>query len=113
MQQKAAQDIKDLEQKLSDMQQEENQESQSEDINSLRQILENLIKASFDQENLMDELADTKTTDPKYISVMQDQKNLQSDLQMIEDSLFALSKRQMQIESFVNKEISEINDDVE
>ncbi len=112
-QKKAAQDMQDLEQKLSDMQQEESQESQSEDINSLRQILENLIKASFDQENLMDELADTKTSDPKYISVMQDQKNLQNDLQMIEDSLFALSKRQMQIESFVNKEISKINDDVD
>jgi flagellar biosynthesis GTPase FlhF len=112
-QQKAAQDMQELEKKLSDMQQEENQESQSEDINSLRQILENLIKASFDQENLMDELADTKTTDPKYINVMQDQKNLQKDLQMIEDSLFALSKRQMQIESFVNKEISSINNDVD
>jgi hypothetical protein len=44
---------------------------------------------------------------------MQDQKKLKDDLQMIEDSLFALSKRQVQISSFVNKEIGEINDNAD
>jgi len=112
--QKSASDqMKDLSQKLSEMQQEMEQEQAAEDINSLRDILENLIKASFDQEYLINELADIKTTDPKYVTTIQDQKKLKDDLQMIEDSLFALSKRQVQIESFVNKEISEINDNVD
>ncbi|MFA4853654.1 MAG: hypothetical protein WC599_14150, partial [Bacteroidales bacterium] len=112
-QKNASDQMKDLSQKLSEMQQEMQQESAAEDINTLRDILENLIKASFDQEDLISDLADIKTTDPKYVTAIQNQKKLKDDLQMIEDSLFALSKRQVQIESFVNKEISEINDNVD
>lgn len=112
-QKSAAEQMKDLSDKLSEMQQSSEDESTSEDIESLRSILENLIKASFDQEDLMTDLADVKTTDPKYITVMEDQKKLKDDLEMIEDSLFALSKRQVQIESYVNQQISEINDNVE
>ncbi len=112
-QKNAADQMKELSDKLSEMQKEMEEEKQGEDINSLRDILENLVKASFDQEDLITELGDVKTTDPKYTTVMQDQKNLKDDLGMIEDSLFALSKRQAQIESYVNKEISEINDNVE
>ncbi|NTW32996.1 MAG: hypothetical protein HGB12_10270, partial [Bacteroidetes bacterium] len=111
-QKNASEQMEELAQKLEDMQNEMEQENAAEDINSLRDILENLIKASLDQEKLMSDLADMKTTDPKYVSVMQNQKKLKDDLQMIEDSLFALSKRQSQIETFVNQEISEINDNV-
>jgi len=105
--------MKSLSDKMSEMQQEMDQQSEGEDINSLRDILENLVKASFDQEDIMNELGDVKTSDPKYTTVMQDQKKLKDDLQMIEDSLFVLSKRQTQISSFVNKEISEINDNAD
>jgi hypothetical protein len=111
-QKNASQQMQELSEKMSEMQQEMEQESMGEDVNSLRDILENLVKASFDQEDLINELSDTKTSDPKYVTIMEDQKKLKDDLQMIEDSLFALSKRQVQIESFVNKEISEINDNV-
>ena len=111
-QKNASEQMNDLAQKLEDMQNEMEQENAVEDINTLRDILENLVKASFDQEKLMSDISDMKTTDPKYISVMQKQKKLKDDLQMIEDSLFALSKRQAQIESFVNQEISEINNNI-
>ena len=57
-----------------------NRKASAEDIHSLREILENLVRSSFDQEELMTELTDMKTTDPKYVTVMQDQKNLQDDL---------------------------------
>jgi len=43
---------------------------------------------------------------------MDKQKELKDDLKMIEDSLFALSKRQPIIEPLVNKEISAINNNV-
>lgn len=109
-QKNAADQMQELSDKLAEMQQENEQENQSEDINALREILENLVKASFDQEDLMTKLTDIKISDPKYVTVMDDQKKLKDDLQMIEDSLFKLSKRQSQISSFVNKEIGEIND---
>ena len=111
-QKNASEQMNDLAQKLEDMQSSMEEENNAEDINTLRDILENLVKASFDQEKLMSDLGDMKTTDPKYVSLIQKQNKLKDDLQMIEDSLFALSKRQAQIESFVNQEISDINDNI-
>jgi hypothetical protein len=112
-QKSAADQMKDLSDKLEKMKEDNESESQGEDIESLRAILENLVRASFDQEDLMTDITDMKITDPKYLTVIQDQKNLQDDLEMIEDSLFALSKRQVQIKTFVNQEITAINDNIE
>ena len=109
-QKNAAEQMQQLSEKLDQMQQENEQENQGEDIHSLREILENLVKASFTQEDLMTKLSNVKTSDPQYVKAIEDQKKLNDDLKMIEDSLFALSKRQSQISSFVNKEISQIND---
>src|SRR5690606_2101247 len=57
----------------------------------------------------MKELAQTDRNDPTYISSTQQQRKLKDDSKMIEDSLFALSKRVMQIQPTVNKEINLIN----
>jgi len=88
------------------------QEEAAEDEQTLRQLLENLIKVSFSQENLIDRLKVTNINDPKFLSIMDKQKELKDDLKMIEDSLFALSKRQPIIEPAINKEISAINENV-
>jgi len=112
-QKNAGDQMKALSDKLEKEKEDMDEESEGEDIESLRAILENLVRASFNQEDLMTDLADMKTTDPKYVTVIQDQKNLQDDLEMIEDSLFALSKRQVQIKTYVNQEITSINDNVE
>jgi len=111
--QKSASDkMKELSDKLTVEQEESEDQSEGEDIESLRAILENLVRASFGQEDLMTQLTDMSTTDPKFVTVMEGQKDLEDDLSMIEDSLFALSKRQVQIKTYVNQEITEINDNV-
>jgi len=112
-QKNASDQMKSLSDKLETEKEDMEEESQGEDIESLRSILENLVRASFGQEDLMTELTDMSTTNPKFVTVMEDQKSLQDDLEMIEDSLFALSKRQVQIKNYVNQEITEINDNVE
>jgi hypothetical protein len=84
-----------------------------EDIRTLREILENLVRASFEQEDLMQRFSNIKKNDPRYVKMGQEQKNLKNSLQIIEDSLFALSKRQTAIESFVNREINQINQNAE
>jgi cell division protein FtsB len=89
------------------------QEAQSEDINKLRDILENLIQLSFGQEALMGELSTAKTNDPQFFKINRKQNKLQEDSKMIEDSLLALSKRVPQIQSVVNREISAINMNME
>lgn len=98
---------------LFEMQQEMEEEELGEDIESLRAILENLVRISFDQENLINRLNGINRNDPKFTGIVDQQKAIGDNLKMVEDSLTALSKRQPMIESFVNREISSINDNLE
>jgi hypothetical protein len=112
-QKSAAEKMKKLSDKMDQMMQAMQGQDMEEDINALRQVLENLIQVSFDQEALMLKTGKTKTFDPQYLKMIQDQKNLKTDLQMIEDSLFALSKRQAALKPIINREITAINQHVE
>ena len=109
----ASEKMQQLSDFLISMQQLMNQQSLMEDIHALREILENLVQLSFDQEDLMKDLVRTNVSDPRYIQLIQDQSKINDDLQMVEDSLYALSKRQISIQSFVNREIEVINRNVE
>ena len=112
-QKSASQKMNKLSQKLQEMMEEMQKEQMGEDIESLREILENLVQVSFNQENLIRSLNEITTNNPKYEKVIENQKNLKDDMKMIADSLYALSKRQTMIQSFVNKEISSINRNIE
>ncbi|MFI5150960.1 MAG: DUF4175 family protein [Bacteroidia bacterium] len=109
----AAQKMQELAQKLSNMQSQMEQEQNEEDVNSLRQILQNLVHLSFDQEALMAELGKTRLDNPKYLKIPRKQNQLKDNAKMIEDSLFALSKRNPNIGNIVNKEISAINSNMD
>ncbi|MEZ5045598.1 MAG: DUF4175 family protein [Chitinophagaceae bacterium] len=84
-----------------------------EDIKSVRQTLQNLIRMSFSQEDLLGDTKRTATSDPAYLTNIQWQQKLKIDAHMIADSLFALSKRQPKMASTVNKEIEKINQNME
>ncbi|MBC8147004.1 MAG: DUF4175 domain-containing protein [Bacteroidetes bacterium] len=102
-----------LAEKLQKMADDMESDEMGEDIEALRDILENLVTISFDQEKLMKDFNSTSKNDPKYVDLISEQKKIKDDLKMVEDSLFALSKRQVSIESFVNKEINKINHNME
>lgn len=85
------------------------QEQQMEDYNTLREILDNLVQVSKDQEELMNNFRETRMYNPRYVELGQHQKKIRDDAKMIEDSLFALSKRVKQVEHFINKEIGKVN----
>ncbi len=108
-QKNAAEQMKAMAQQLEKASAESESKNSSEDIDALRDILENLIQLSFEQEALMGELSKTQPSNPKYNKLSQQQKKLQDDSKMIEDSLMALSKRQPAVKSIINKEISAIN----
>lgn len=84
-------------------------EQLEEDMDALRDLLENIITLSFDQEDLMQRFARVDRNDPKYVTYGQVQRKLKDDAKMVEDSLFALSKRIMQLEPIVNREIGLVN----
>jgi len=116
--QKASQSQKNAAQKMNEladkMQQQLDQMQQpGEDAEALRQILENLIQLSFDQEALMDKLKKTPTSSPQYPAVAREQNKLKENAQMIEDSLLALSKRQQKVASKINQEITKINNNMD
>lgn len=101
-----------MQQMANNMQQQMNQqqeEQMEEDMKALQQLLENLIMLSIDQEDIMDNIALTDINNPKYKKLVQEQYKIQDDAQMVEDSIIALSKRVFQIESFVTKELANIN----
>ena len=112
-QQKSSEGLNNLSQKLSDMQQEMESDQFSEDTQKLREILENLVTLSFDQEDLMTQTKQINRNDPRYINLIQRQNDLKDDLGMVEDSLYQLAKRQVMIKPFIMREISSINKNVE
>jgi hypothetical protein len=112
-QKNAAQKMDELSQKLEQMQADSQQQQSEEDINALRDILENLIRLSFDQEDIMLKLKTTNRNDPQYLKHTQTQKKLKDDAKIIEDSLFALSKRVPQLDAIINREISAINNNMD
>jgi hypothetical protein len=105
--------MKQLADQLSQMQDEMYQENMAEDITDLRAILENLLDLSFDQENLIHETGEVSLMDPKYVKVIEAQKIIKDDLAMVEDSLWALSKRQPVIEPYITREIQEIDRNID
>lgn len=111
-QQNAAQQMDQLSKKLQKMQSEEEQEENQVNIQALRQILDNLLTTSFDQEKIMQSLRGTSGTDPGYVSQTQKQKDIRDNLKMIQDSLYLLSRQVPQIQSVVNKEIQLINTNI-
>ncbi len=112
-QKNASQKMQKMAESMTSMQQEMVQEGMEEDIEALRDILENLIQLSFDQEGLINQVSNVNINDPKYNDLIRSQKDIKDDLKVVEDSLFALSKRQIMIKPFVNKELSNINQNIE
>ena len=102
-QKKASESLKKLASKMKSMQ--SNSESLDLDMDSLKQLLENLVHFSFKQEKIIGEFKNLSTNDPKYVKLGQEQQRLQEELKVIEDSLFALSKRVSALGPHINKEL--------
>jgi hypothetical protein len=111
-QKKASEGMQSMSKKMKSMMDSMAQEAAEEDLKALREILENLLKLSFDQESLIGLTKNTSINDPNYTKIARQQQKLRDDSQVIQDSLFALSKRITQIQSTVNKEINAINDNM-
>ena len=80
----------------------------SEDIDTLRQILENLLLYSFDQESLMDTFEAIDINNNKYGKYIIEQSNLREHFEHIDDSLFSLSLRQPKLSEKVNSQITDV-----
>ena len=107
-QQNAGDQMQQLSNSLQQQQQEMSENNQEEDLESMRRLLDNLLKLSFQQENLITELGKVNMDSPAYKEITRKQRKLQDDARVIEDSLFALSKRQASLSGIINKEIATV-----
>lgn len=108
-QDKAAGKMEALAKKMEEMQQESSDAEQNLNAQELRQLIENLLKMSFEQESVMLALKRMNATDPQYTAKVQQQRSVKDNMKTIADSLYALSKRVPQIEQTVNEEMQNIN----
>jgi len=108
-QKKSIEKMKEMKEQMESMQNSMEMEIDMQNLESLRQILHGLIKLSFDQESLMKEFSGVQQTDPKYISLSQNQLKLKDDSKVLEDSLLALSKKDAFMGSIVTREVGELN----
>lgn len=77
-------------------------------MEAMRQLLENIVDLSFDQEETMNSLGSTTVNTPRYVELVQDQFQINNDFELVRDSLNALAKRNIQIETFITEKVSEI-----
>jgi len=112
-QKKAAQQMKELAQNMEDAKDEEENDQLQEDASYVRMILENLVRLSFEQEDLISNTRKIVRNDPRYSEIMSKQKEMKDKLKGVEDSLKAIARRQILIQPIIVRETSRINQNIE
>ena len=112
-QKQAAEKMKEAQQKMQNSLEKAQKERNSEDLKTLRALLENLIEVSHKQETIFTELASLNSDNPKVLALNKSQMDIKRMSEGIEDSLRALAKRQPMVSDMVTREITDINDNME
>ena len=73
----------------------------AEDAHLLRILLENVVHASHEQEDLMAEIGRMRTDDPSLSQRIVQQKEIADNFNMVRDSLRGLAMRQPAVQNFV------------
>ena len=107
-QKSAAEKMKKMSEKMKQMQGALQSQQMQANLGDLEAILNNLITLSFDQESVMKEFREVKQSDPRFISLSQEQLKLKDDAKIVEDSLLALAQRVPDLSSFVTRELNEM-----
>ncbi len=105
-QKKAAQKMKEMQQSMQNSMQSMSAEMEEENMESLRQVLENLVTFSFNQEDLMNDFSNTNAAHPNFGTNIKKQYQLKTYFEHIDDSLFALSMRVPSISTKIQEELA-------
>ncbi len=109
-QKRAAGEMKKMKDNLAMMMMQSQQQQQAEDARSMRILLENIVRSSLKQEDILELLGTMRRDDPAYVDVIKDQTELRQSFKIVEDSLLALSKRQPMVENFILNEVDIITE---
>ncbi|MGM0579997.1 MAG: DUF4175 family protein [Bacteroidota bacterium] len=112
-QKKSSEEMKKMSEMLSSMEMGMEMEMLQENIDDLKDIVDNLLKLSFRQEKLMKDFRQVNPSDPRFISLSEKQLAMKDDAKIIDDSLTALAQRVFQLESFITKEMDKMNESMD
>lgn len=111
-QQQAADEMEQMSEALAEAQLDAEQQDLAEDAEQVRQLLKNLVQLSFNQEELISDVNSIYIQDPKYQTIISRQNRVKDDFRMVEDSLRAMARRQLQVATAITKEVGEVNSNV-
>lgn len=90
-----------MQQMISTLKMQQNREN----VEALKQVLNNLITISFEQENLLKKYSFVDFNNPLVNELKVRQKDLGGRVSFVRDSLYAMAKRSAAVGSVVNKEV--------
>lgn len=97
---------------LEESQSESEEEELAEDADNIRMILENLLRLSFNQEELMRETRNISRNDPRYPLLIKRQAEIRLQVDVVKDSLESISRRQVFIQPIVKKELITVTENI-
>ena len=108
-QKSAAAKMKEMSQKMSQSMQSGDMEQMQEDAKLLRQILDNLLAFSFDEESLIKTTNSSEVRSLQLNKVLKKQQDLKLQFKHVDDSLFAVALRNPKISEKILNEVGEIH----
>ena len=109
----AAKKMQQMSQQMQQSSMMQQQEQLEADAETLRQILDNLIIFSFEQEDLLDDFKVIQQNNPKYAGRLKEQSNLRENFRHIDDSLYALAMRNPMVNEVITDKLTNIEFDIE
>ena len=106
---KAGQKMKEMADGMNSMMMGGGMDQLAEDANLVRILLENVVRSSDAEEELMKEIGMMKKDDPSVSQKISRQKEISENFVMVEDSLRKMANRQTSIKNFVFNELQIID----
>ncbi len=110
--QKTAEEMQQLAEQMNGQQKGQQNKKQAENLNDVRQILDNLVNISFSQETLINYTKTTQTNAAYYQDLKKRQLSVRNDFALVRDSIYALAKREPELGHSVYSKIDEINSSI-
>lgn len=108
-QKKAAGKLMEMSQRMKAQMQMGGMQQNQEDIGMLRQILDNLITFSFEQEDLMEQFKKSGAEASGYATKLKRQDVLKEHFQHVDDSLFALALRNPMVGEVITEKVLDVD----
>ncbi|MBZ9629655.1 hypothetical protein LB465_02600 [Salegentibacter sp. LM13S] len=112
-QKNAARQMMEMSQKIQQSSMQQSREELKADIETLRQILDNLVTFSFQQEELLDDFSKIEMNNPGYAAKLRRQSDLRENFRHIDDSLYSLALSNPMITENITKSLTDIEFDID